>query len=39
MRTIACLGQLERHLGASMTCRNWNTISTLLEILRSRAVK
>jgi uncharacterized protein (DUF1697 family) len=39
MRTIACLGQLEKHIGASMTCRNWNTISTLLEILRSRARK
>ncbi len=39
MRTIACLGQLERHLGASITCRNWNTFSTLLEILRSQAKK
>ena len=35
MRTIALLGQLEKHLGGSITTRNWNTFSSLFEILRS----
>ncbi|PWU19042.1 MAG: hypothetical protein C5B50_07500 [Verrucomicrobia bacterium] len=34
MRTIATLGQLEKHLGCSITTRNWNTFSTLFEMLR-----
>ena len=36
MRTIALLGQLEKHLGGSLTTRNWNTFSTLFEILRTK---
>jgi hypothetical protein len=37
MRTIALLGQLEKHLGGSLTTRNWNTFSNLFEILRTNA--
>jgi uncharacterized protein (DUF1697 family) len=35
MRAIGTLGQLEKHLGGPITCRNWNTYSSLCEILRS----
>ena len=35
MRTIALLSQLEKRLGASITSRNWNTLSSLFEILRT----
>jgi len=35
MRTIALLGQLEKYLGGSITTRNWNTFSSLFEILRT----
>ena len=35
MRTIGLLGQLEKHLGCSITTRNWNTYSNLFEILRA----
>jgi len=35
MRTIALLGRLEKHLGGSITTRNWNTLSSLFEILRT----
>jgi len=34
MRTIASLNQLERRLGGSATTRNWNTITTTIEVLR-----
>jgi uncharacterized protein (DUF1697 family) len=37
MRTIAILGQLEKNLGGSITTRNWNTFSSLFEILGSPA--
>jgi uncharacterized protein (DUF1697 family) len=35
MRTIALLSQLEKRLGGSITSRNWNTLSSLFEILRT----
>ena len=37
LRTIGFLGKLEKHLGGSITTRNWNTYSTLFEILRKRS--
>jgi uncharacterized protein (DUF1697 family) len=33
VRTIGVFGQLEKHLGGSVTTRNWNTITTIIEIL------
>jgi uncharacterized protein (DUF1697 family) len=33
MKTIGCLGQIDKLLGAKVTTRNWNTILALLEIL------
>jgi len=36
MRTIAILGQIETHVGGSVTTRNWNTFSNLFEILRTK---
>ena len=35
MRTISLLNQLEKHLGQVATTRNWNTISTIVQILES----
>lgn len=35
MRTIALLSQLEKRLGGSITSRNWNTLSSLFEILKT----
>ncbi len=35
MRTISCLGQLEKHLGGSATTRNWNTFSSVIEMLKT----
>ncbi len=35
IRTIGVFGQLEKHLGGSVTTRNWNTITTIIEILGS----
>ena len=35
MKTIACLGQLDRLFGASATTRNWNTILAVLRILKA----
>ncbi len=34
-QTIGLLGRLEKHLGGTVTTRNWNTFSTLFEILKS----
>jgi uncharacterized protein (DUF1697 family) len=34
MRTIGLLGQIEKHLGGSVTTRNWNTFTHLFEILK-----
>jgi len=36
MQTIRLLGQIEKHLGSSVTTRNWNTFSNLFEILRTK---
>ncbi len=36
MQTIRLLGQIEKHLGGSVTTRNWNTFSNLFEILRTK---
>jgi uncharacterized protein (DUF1697 family) len=35
MRTIAFLSQLEKRLGVSITTRNWNTLCSLFEILKT----
>lgn len=35
MQTIGLLGRIERHLGGSITTRNWNTFTRLFEILRA----
>jgi uncharacterized protein (DUF1697 family) len=35
MRTIACLGQIDKILGAPVTTRNWNTIHSVLRILKA----
>ena len=34
MQTIGLLGRIEKHLGCSVTTRNWNTFARLFEILR-----
>ncbi len=36
MQTIRILGQIEKHLGGSVTTRNWSTFSNLFEILRTK---
>jgi uncharacterized protein (DUF1697 family) len=36
MQTIRLLGQIEKHLGCSVTTRNWNTFSNLFKILRTK---
>jgi uncharacterized protein (DUF1697 family) len=33
MQTIGLLGRIEKHLGGSITTRNWNTFARLFEIL------
>jgi len=35
LQTIRLLGKLEKHLGGSITTRNWNTFSSLFKILRT----
>ena len=35
MRAIGLLGQVEKHIGGTITIRNWNTFSSLIEILKS----
>src|SRR5689334_17691487 len=39
MRTIGFLSRVEKHLGGSVTTRNWNTFSNLFEILRTRKAR
>lgn len=34
MKTISCLGQLDRKFGAAATTRNWNTILAVVRILK-----
>jgi uncharacterized protein (DUF1697 family) len=36
MQTIGLLGRIEKHLGGTVTTRNWNTFSNLFEVLRTR---
>jgi hypothetical protein len=36
MKTIGCLGQIDRLFGAPATTRSWNTILSVLRILKSR---
>jgi uncharacterized protein (DUF1697 family) len=36
MQTIRFLGRIEKHLGGSVTTRNWHTFSSLFEILGTR---
>ena len=35
MRTIACLGQIDKLFGATATTRNWNTILAIIRILKT----
>lgn len=35
MKTISCLGQLDKLFGAPATTRNWNTILAVIRILKS----
>jgi uncharacterized protein (DUF1697 family) len=35
MKTIGYLGQLDKHCGATLTTRNWNTILTVLRVLKT----
>jgi uncharacterized protein (DUF1697 family) len=37
MKTIGCLGQIDKLFGAPATTRNWNTILTVIRILKSAA--
>jgi uncharacterized protein (DUF1697 family) len=37
MKTISCLGQLDKLLGAPATTRNWRTILAVIRILKSAA--
>lgn len=39
LRTIGFLSRVEKHLGGSVTTRNWNTFSTLFDILRTSQVR
>jgi uncharacterized protein (DUF1697 family) len=34
MKTIGCLGQLDKQFGAPATTRNWNTILSILKVLK-----
>src|SRR6185369_7705334 len=36
MKTIGCLGQIDKLFGAKVTTRNWNTMMALVEILKKR---
>jgi hypothetical protein len=38
MRTIGCLGQIDRLFGAPATTRSWSTILSVLRILKSSSV-
>jgi uncharacterized protein (DUF1697 family) len=39
MKTIGYLGQIDKLFGAPVTTRNWNTIVTILRILRGQSLK
>jgi len=36
MKTIGCLGQLDKSFGAPATTRNWNTILSIVKVLQDR---
>jgi uncharacterized protein (DUF1697 family) len=38
MKTIGYLGQIDKLFGATVTTRNWNTITAIVKILQSRRV-
>ena len=35
MKVLSCFSNLEKHIGAPVTTRNWNTINAIVKILRS----
>jgi hypothetical protein len=37
MKTIGYLGQIDKLIGAPVTTRNWNTILTIIRILKTEA--
>ena len=37
MKTIGYLGQIDRLLGATVTTRNWNTVATIMQILKEES--
>jgi uncharacterized protein (DUF1697 family) len=39
MKTIGCLGQLDKLFGGQLTTRNWTTVAQVLDILNGRAKK
>lgn len=39
MKTIACLGQIDKLYGSSATTRNWNTIMAVIRILKGAAFR
>jgi uncharacterized protein (DUF1697 family) len=36
MKTIGCLGQIDKLFGVPVTIRNWNTIATIVRVLKTR---
>lgn len=34
MKVLSCFSKLEKHIGAPVTTRNWNTINAIVKILR-----
>lgn len=39
MKTIGCLGQIDKLFGVPVTTRNWNTILAVIKVLKSRERK
>jgi uncharacterized protein (DUF1697 family) len=39
MKTISCLGQIDKLYGAPATTRNWNTIVAIVRILKDRGTR
>jgi hypothetical protein len=39
VKTIAYMGQIEKALGVPVTTRNWNTIGSVLKILKGELAK
>ena len=38
MKTIGCLGQIDKLFGAPATTRNWNTIIAIVRILKDQGI-